>query len=212
MQPPGTFAPGWNGFRAFQSRACSGSNLNITGSEKKRTEELDDMYWIVSERDMPLLKEYALTQLQYNRFEYWATGKITSGDKIPKTPLFKNLFEGRDIGAFFAATHTREEYLQELARKLSRCFPAFLDMANMDRMLGGSFLPGIEVGLEAGKARNWSLLPRRHQAFFPTFDSIRSRAPCLTRRAFSPKTSRSPGSQTSSDATKASGPRRAHRS
>ncbi len=160
VQPPGTFAPFWTRFGSFKSKACQASDM---GSGDLNIAELDDMYWIVSERDMPMLKEYALTQLQYNRFEYWATGKVTSGDKIPNAPLFKVLFEGTDIGAFLASDHTREEYLQELARKLPRYFPAFLDMGNMDRMLGGSFLPGIEVGREAGKARELDLAPRRHQ-------------------------------------------------
>jgi hypothetical protein len=68
------------------------------------------------------------------------------------------LFLGTDIAAFFNAAHTADEYLAELQRQLPRYAPAFLDMAHMGKMLGGSFMPGIEVGREGARAENWSLL------------------------------------------------------
>jgi hypothetical protein len=66
-----------------------------------------------------------------------------------------------DLATFFNDTHTHstEEYLDRLFNfnGLTRYAPAFLDMASMGKMLGGSFLPGIEVGREGGKAKNWTL-------------------------------------------------------
>ena len=52
-----------------------------------------------------------------------------------------------------------EEYLNQLFNfnGLSRYAPVFLDMASMGKILGGSFLPGIEVGREGGKLENWTL-------------------------------------------------------
>ncbi|HEX2339455.1 MAG TPA: LodA/GoxA family CTQ-dependent oxidase [Vicinamibacterales bacterium] len=123
---------------------------------------LDDYYWIVSEQDMPMLKEYALTEVQYAQFARWAARKV---DFNPRhAPLFNVLFTGKPLEAFFKASksdgtaaHTMEEYITALLTAEPLYAPAFLDMASMGKMLGGSFLPGIEVGREAGKPANWSL-------------------------------------------------------
>lgn len=119
--------------------------------------QLDDYYWIVSESDMPLLKELAFTHLQYNQFEYWATNQVSRGLKPRWAPLFEVIFKAGNLTSFFAENHTREEYIDMLFACRPRYAPAFLDMASMGRMLGGSFLPGIEVGREGGVPGNWSL-------------------------------------------------------
>jgi len=159
IDPGGSLARLWPtpGFSDKRSHACVGDAMG-TGDDKVR--QLDDLYWIVSERDMPMLKEYAVTHLQFDQLEYWATGTLTTNkaSKLRWAPLFTVLFEGTPIGAFLRATgHTAEQCFDEFAKRLPRYTPAMLDMANLSKMLGGSFLPGIEVGREGGKADNWSL-------------------------------------------------------
>jgi hypothetical protein len=124
---------------------------------EEHARQLDDYYWIVSEADMPLLKELAFTHLQYNQFEYWANNQVTGGVKPTWAPLFEVIFKAGNLTSFFAENHTREEYINMLFACRPRYAPAFLDIASMGRMLGGSFLPGIEVGREAGIPGNWSL-------------------------------------------------------
>lgn len=138
---------------AEKGKGCKGADYGLGGAVKL----LDDMYWIVTERDMPMLKEYAFTQIQFDQFEFWTTGAV-SGTKLRHVTLFDVLFKGTTIGDFLRDTsHTTEQCLDELARCLPRYLPAFLDMASLGKMLGGSFLPGIEVGLEGGRPHNWSL-------------------------------------------------------
>ena len=52
------------------------------GSGETEVRNLDDFYWIASERDMPMLKDYAVTQLQYDQFIYWTTGKKPTDSKL----------------------------------------------------------------------------------------------------------------------------------
>jgi hypothetical protein len=118
---------------------------------------LDDYYWIVSERDMPMLKELAFTHMQFRHFDLWANGFQESTFNPEPKHLFQRLFKRDDPQNFFNQSHSLEEYINELLTKRSRHAPAFLDMASMGKMLGGSFLPGIEVGREAGKPENWTL-------------------------------------------------------
>lgn len=128
---------------------------------------LDDYYWIVSPADMPLLKEYALTHIQYAQFEVWAKTKVAKGFNPRWAPLFEVVFKGSQLERFFQEDgHTAEEYLDKLLTLRPLYGPAFLDMASMGKMLGGSFLPGIEVGREAGKPGNWSLY-RGGTKYFP---------------------------------------------
>jgi hypothetical protein len=124
---------------------------------------LDDYYWIVSENDMPMLKEYALTEIQYGQFARWAG---TAADVHPRhAPFFDVVFKGnKRLEPFFQErtadgdpAHSMEDYITRLLTTLPLYAPAFLDMASMSKMLGGSFLPGIEVGREAGVPKNWSL-------------------------------------------------------
>jgi len=127
----------------------------VTSEEHAR--QLDDYYWIVSESDMPLLKDLAFTHLQYNQFEYWAKNRVSKGLKPQWAPLFEVIFKAGNLVDFFGQNHTREQYIDMLFASRPRYAPAFLDMASMGRMLGGSFLPGIEVGREGGVPENWSL-------------------------------------------------------
>jgi hypothetical protein len=150
----GSLARHWQSLSKHHQKACNGTDL-ATGSNA--IELLNDMYWIVSPRDMPMLKEYALTQLQYDQFRYWAQGRAGSAKIRPK-PLFTQLFSGTPLGLFLNAPHSPDEYFDELQRRLPRYAPAILDMAHLGKMLGGSFLPGIEVGREGGRGENWSLL------------------------------------------------------
>jgi hypothetical protein len=107
---------------------------------------------------MPLLKDLAFTHIQYNHFEYWATNKVEEGLKPRWAPNFEVHLKDASLAAFFADTsRTREQHIDKLFTCRPRYAPAFLDMASMGRMLGGSFLPGIEVGREAGIPANWSL-------------------------------------------------------
>jgi hypothetical protein len=118
---------------------------------------LDDYYWIVSERDMPMLKELALTHMQFRHFQLWSnTLPDFSFNPEPKH-LFQRLFKPGDPNDFFNQTHAMEEYIDRLFKTRARFAPAFIDMASMGKMLGGSFLPGIEVGREGGKPANWTL-------------------------------------------------------
>ena len=143
-------------------------------SAAKREEharQLDDFYWIATERDMPLLKELAFTHIQYNQFEYWKTGTVSAGHKPRWVTLFETVFEDKSFASYFteAPGHTREEYIDKLFTFRPRYAPTFLDMASLGRMLGGSFLPGIEVGREGGVPANWSL----YEGGAPHFPDVR---------------------------------------
>ncbi len=156
VDPAGSLAPQWPKFNSFEGSACKADAM---GSPDVTVPQLDDMYWIATQRDMPMLKDYAVTKLQYDQFQYWATGTKDKVSKLRWAPLFTVLFKDTPIGAFLrAGGHTLEEYFQEFARRLPRYTPAMLDMANMGKMLGGSFMPGIEVGREGGRPQNWSLV------------------------------------------------------
>ena len=67
---------------------------------------------------------------------------------------------GEGAGAY-ASADAAEGWRRGAATRAQSVGPAtdmMLDMANLGKMLGGSFLPGIEVGREAGRAQNWSLV------------------------------------------------------
>jgi L-lysine epsilon oxidase-like protein len=140
---------------------------------------LDDYYWIVSEADMPMLKEYALTEVQYGQFARWANQKL---DFNPRwAPLFDVVFKGSKIEAFFKqGGHTLDQHLTLLLTALPLYAPAFLDMASLGKMLGGSFLPGIEVGREAGRPENWSLF-QGGTKYFPDLRLMPQGTPDLLR-------------------------------
>ena len=147
------------------------SDSDVWGSDDlDHAVRLDDYYWIVSPADMPLLREYALTHIQYEQFALWAKTKVDKQNAVfnPRwAPLFEVVFKGSQLEAFFREDgHSSEEYLDKLLSLRPLYAPAFLDMASMGKMVGGSFLAGIEVGREAGKAGNWSLY-RGGTRYFP---------------------------------------------
>jgi hypothetical protein len=177
VDPGGSLARYHNIFAKQRTLSCRGRSLPLDHPEDglpaklpdekyKETPEthirwLDDYYWIVSARDMPMLLDYAFAHMQYGQFQAWAEGHESKR-------LFEGLFKGSDLESLFKASPASpiESYLNELFKKRSRFAPAFLDMASTGKMVGGSFLPGIEVGREAGKPQNWSLY-RGGTPYFP---------------------------------------------
>jgi hypothetical protein len=114
---------------------------------------LDDLYWPVTQEDMPMLKDYAFTRQQYQHFELWSRNpsNVWNGTFVFDDP------DSSVLAAFFNAAHTSDEYFEHLKSRKPRFAPVILDIANLGTMIGGSFMPGIEVGREGGKPENWSL-------------------------------------------------------
>ncbi|MFN8891793.1 MAG: LodA/GoxA family CTQ-dependent oxidase [Alphaproteobacteria bacterium] len=112
---------------------------------------LDDLYWPATPADMPLLRELAYTNLQYDHFTDWAQASPTK-----EVPFYDTMLSP-SLKAFLAADHDEDAWFAEIVAKAEAYAPALLDMAHMGAMLGGSFLPGIEVGREAGVPQNWAL-------------------------------------------------------
>ena len=111
------------------------------------------MYWPATVADMPLLRELAYTPHQYGQFK--------AGRRRAPTSRSVNILETEIVGPALKRAFTREgdeeTYFLNLLLESPSFAPALLDMAYLGTMLGGSFLPGIEVGREAGIATNWSL-------------------------------------------------------
>ena len=72
-----------------------------------------------------------------------------------------------------------DKHFADFLAAVARYAPAIIDMAPLGTMLGGSFLPGIEVGREAGIARNWCLFHGPNAAL--SVDSVQAAA---ARRTF----------------------------
>ncbi len=134
---------------------------SFSSAEIELMQWLDDMFWPASVNDMPMLRELAYTPLQHEQFNVWQ-GPV---DDVRRKHVFEVLLaagvrqafgEDRDIDQYFA------DFLA--ARPLYA--PAMIDMAHLNAMLGGSFLPGIEVGREAGVVGNWCLF-HGGSIFFP---------------------------------------------
>lgn len=124
-------------------------------SDDEKIAILDDMFWPASLNDMPLLRELAYTHLQYDNFADW------QGD--PKNVRLAAIFDeivSPSLRALFNAAGTADDadtYFAALLAERPRFAPAMIDMAHLGAMLGGSFLPGIEVGREGAIATNWCL-------------------------------------------------------
>lgn len=151
-QPPNLKA--FNALIDRKTRLCGAEKSFKQVGGADATDEmrlLDDLYWPANQRDMPLLRELAYTNLQYDHFADWAQSVPTKQaqimDAIAEAPL----------KAFLGADHDEDAWFAEIVRLSEPFAPALLDMAHMGSMLGGSFLPGIEVGREAGIQQNWSL-------------------------------------------------------
>ena len=154
-RPAGSLAPHWPTFNSEEGKACKADAMG--GNDTIR--QLDDMYWIATERDMPMLKDYAVTQLAIRPVRVLGDReKGRPGRSCAGSPSSPSSSRTRRSARSCARAGARwSEYFQEFARRLPRYTPAMLDMANMGKMLGGSFMPGIEVGREGGRPQNWSL-------------------------------------------------------
>jgi hypothetical protein len=178
-RPDGTFGPDKNHFYTFPHYRSHKGNLlmfhgltdagslcggtksppaagppgsTLTAADLRRLAWLDDMYWPATVADMPLLRELAYTPHQYDQFKGWQSPG-TDARSI-------NILETEIVGPALKRAFTREgdedTYFLNLLLESPSFAPALLDMASLGTMLGGSFLPGIEVGREAGIATNWS--------------------------------------------------------
>jgi len=115
-------------------------------------DRIDDMYWPATVADMPMLRELAYTELQYEQFNKWQSAPD------PHFVALYPLIVTSELHFTFGAAGVDHETAMESYLATGTLFaPAVIDMASMGAMLGGSFLPGIEVGREAGIPRNWSL-------------------------------------------------------
>jgi hypothetical protein len=112
---------------------------------------------------MPLLRELAYPPHQYGQFSGWQA----PGTDIRSINVLEREIVGPALKRAFERDGNEEAHFLNLLLESPSFAPALLDMACLGTMLGGSFLPGIEVGREAGIARNWSLF---HGAtkYFPT--------------------------------------------
>lgn len=122
---------------------------------------LDDMYWPATFSDMPMLRELAYTVLQYEQFTTW---------QAPDADVrMDNVFDqivAPQLASSFTGAGDHEAHFAELVRQNPRFAPTLIDLAHLGAMLGGSFLPGIEVGREAGIPTNWCLY-HGSTRFFP---------------------------------------------
>ncbi|RWC50477.1 MAG: hypothetical protein EOS55_00655 [Mesorhizobium sp.] len=134
----------------------------LTPYEETVVPLMDDMYWPATAADMPLLRELAYTQIQYNHFQTW------QAEPEPRFTAIYPLIATSDFHLAVAAlpNANHEQYFDMMLRAESMFVPSLIDMACLGAMLGGSFLPGIEVGREAGVYTSWTLF---HGAtdFFP---------------------------------------------
>lgn len=136
----------------------------LTGPERTLLPFMDDMYWPATFSDMPMLRELAYTPLQYNQFETWQA----SDADIRMDNIFDVMLSSALKTSFTAAGATdADQHFADFLAARPLFAPAVIDMAAMGAMLGGSFLPGIEVGREAGIAANWCLFYGATQ-YFPT--------------------------------------------
>ena len=151
---------------------CGGTKSPPTAGPPRSTltpEELallpwmDDMYWPATVSDMPLLRDLAYTPHQYGQFTGWSA----RGTDVRSANVLEGKIVGPALKRAFDGGGNEEALFLNLLLESPLFAPAVLDMACLGTMLGGSFLPGIEVGREAGIAKNWSLF---HGAtkYFPT--------------------------------------------
>jgi hypothetical protein len=149
------------------------SGPSLSARDLELLEWMDDMYWPATFSDMPLLRELSYTPHQYRQFNCWRSpgadirGRKSVFDQIV-SPALKTLFSGPGDA---------DKHFLTLLLERPMFAPAMIDMAHLGAMLGGSFLPGIEVGREAGISFNWCLF---HGAT-PFFPSIRFK-PCTKER------------------------------
>lgn len=124
----------------------------LSSAELELLKWLDDMYWPATFADMPLLRELAYTPLQYEQFKGWQA----SGTDVHNAFIFDQIVAPA-LKVIFSRADDADKHFSSLLVARPLFAPALIDMAHLGAMLGGSFLPGIEVGREAGIAANWCL-------------------------------------------------------
>jgi hypothetical protein len=143
---------------------ASPAGVTLTATELELLPWFDDMYWPATFADMPLWRELAYTPLQYDQFKVWQ-GPISD---LRNENIF-DLIVSPALKTSFVGAGDHEKHFADFLTARPMFAPAMIDMAHLGTMLGGSFLPGIEVGREAAIARNWCLF---HGAT-PYFPAIR---------------------------------------
>ena len=127
---------------------------SLTASELELLQWMDDMYWPATVADMPLLRELAYTTHQYKQFEVWQ-GKTISEYRLVN--IFFTELVPPVLQVSFALPGDQDKHFKDFLAARPMYAPAMIDMAYLGTIIGGSFLPGIEVGREAGIATNWCL-------------------------------------------------------
>ncbi len=122
------------------------------GYDDTKLLHLDDMYWPINAANMPLLRELAYTHLQYEHFRIWKSSTPDAREQ----KIF-DLIVPKSLDAAFRTARDVDEHFAALLDRRPKFVPALIDMASLGTALGGSFLPGIEVGLEGGRLQNWTL-------------------------------------------------------
>lgn len=176
--PGGAFGPNKNKFYEFPGSAEHDGNLlkfhgladkgNLCGGRKSPVTAnrlgsslttdlglinlIDDMYWPATFADMPLLRELAYTPHQYAQFHGWQA----FGTDVRSSYIFDEVVAPA-LKVIFAQADDADKHFSYFLVARPLYAPAMIDMAHLGAMLGGSFLPGIEVGREAGIAKNWCL-------------------------------------------------------
>ena len=117
---------------------------------------IDDMFWPASMKDMPLLRELAYTSYQNEQFKIWQAPADAEGAKMSQ--LFTTMVSASLKTDLETGVDDRDLKFDAFVKAAPKYAPAMMDMANAGSMLGGSFLPGIEVGREAGVATNWTMM------------------------------------------------------
>lgn len=122
------------------------------GYNDTKLTHLDDMYWPINPANMPLLRELAYTHLQYDHFQIWSSATPDRRE----ADIFDMIVSPQMDAAFRTPQDVEAQFALLLDRR-AKFLPALIDMASLGSAIGGSFLPGIEVGLEGGRAENWTL-------------------------------------------------------
>lgn len=154
-------------------RLCGGANSPpaagpptrppLSATELELLQFIDDMYWPATFSDMPMLRELAYTTLQYSQFEAWQA----SDADVRMDNIFDVMLSPALKASFMAPGRDADQHFADFLAARPLFAPAVIDMAAAGAMLGGSFLPGIEVGREAGVAANWCVFYGATQ-YFPT--------------------------------------------
>ena len=87
------------------------------------------------------------------------------------------------MDAAFKTTQDIEVHFTTMLDRRAKFVPALIDMASLGSAIGGSFLPGIEVGLEGGGLQNWTLYHSGTE-YFPDLRFEKSTSTAANRQHF----------------------------